>query len=55
LEAELAARGKLDLLELVQSMIPKHINCIYIASPKRWAWDTLCCALRRWSAMNRSP
>jgi UTP--glucose-1-phosphate uridylyltransferase len=29
-EAELAARGKLDLLELVQGIIPKHINCIYI-------------------------
>jgi len=29
-EAELAARGKLDLLELVQRIIPKHINCIYI-------------------------
>ena len=29
-EAELAARGKLDLLELVQGIIPKHINCVYI-------------------------
>ena len=25
-EAELAARGKLDLLELVQGIIPKYIN-----------------------------
>jgi UTP--glucose-1-phosphate uridylyltransferase len=33
-EAELAARGKLDLLELVQSIIPKHINCIYIRQPE---------------------
>ena len=32
-EAELAARGKLDLLELVQGIIPKHINCIYIRQP----------------------
>jgi UTP--glucose-1-phosphate uridylyltransferase len=29
-EAELAARGKFDLLELVQGIIPKHINCIFI-------------------------
>jgi len=33
-EAELAARGKLDLLELVQSIVPKHINCIYIRQPE---------------------
>jgi len=33
-EAELAARGKLDLLELVQRIIPKHINCIYIRQPE---------------------
>src|SRR4051794_681051 len=30
LEAELAAAGKAQLLELVQNVIPKHINCIYI-------------------------
>jgi len=29
-ESELAARGKTDLLELVQSIIPKSVNCIYI-------------------------
>jgi UTP--glucose-1-phosphate uridylyltransferase len=29
-EAELAARGKTDLLELIQSVIPKSVNCIYI-------------------------
>jgi UTP--glucose-1-phosphate uridylyltransferase len=33
-EAELAARGKLHLLELVQGIIPKHINCIYIRQPE---------------------
>ncbi len=33
-EAELAARGKLDLLELVQGIIPKNINCIYIRQPE---------------------
>jgi UTP--glucose-1-phosphate uridylyltransferase len=33
-EAELAVRGKLDLLELVQRIIPKHINCIYIRQPE---------------------
>src|SRR5512141_767020 len=29
-ESELAARGKTELLELVQSIIPRGINCIYI-------------------------
>ena len=33
-EAELAARGKLDLLELVQDIVPKHVNCIYIRQPE---------------------
>ena len=33
-EAELAARGKTALLELVQDVIPKHINCIYIRQPE---------------------
>jgi UTP--glucose-1-phosphate uridylyltransferase len=30
IEAELAARGKTDLLEIIQSVIPKSVNCIYI-------------------------
>jgi UTP--glucose-1-phosphate uridylyltransferase len=30
IESELAARGKLDLLELVQGIIPRSVNCIYI-------------------------
>lgn len=30
LEAELAARGKRELLRIVQEVIPKHVNCIYI-------------------------
>ena len=29
-EAELAAKGKLDLLRAVQEVVPKHVNCIYI-------------------------
>jgi UTP--glucose-1-phosphate uridylyltransferase len=33
-EAELAARGKSDLLELVQGIVPAHINCIYIRQPE---------------------
>jgi UTP--glucose-1-phosphate uridylyltransferase len=33
-EAELAARGKPDLLELVQDIVPKHVNCIYIRQPE---------------------
>jgi len=30
LEAELELRGKTELLRIVQEVIPKHINCIYI-------------------------
>jgi len=30
IEAELASRGKTDLLRAVQEVIPKHVNCIYI-------------------------
>ena len=33
-EAELAARGKNALLELVRDVIPRHINCIYIRQPE---------------------
>jgi UTP--glucose-1-phosphate uridylyltransferase len=29
-EAELAARGKTDLLALIQDIVPKSVNCIYI-------------------------
>jgi UTP--glucose-1-phosphate uridylyltransferase len=34
LESELAARGKLELLEFVRNMIPRNINCIYIRQPE---------------------
>jgi UTP--glucose-1-phosphate uridylyltransferase len=30
LEAELAVRGKNELLRMVQEVIPRHVNCIYI-------------------------
>ena len=33
-EAELAMRGKTDLLDLVQKIIPKSVNCIYIRQPE---------------------
>ena len=43
-EAELAARGKKELLELVRDVIPKHINCIYIrqAEPLGLGHAVLC-------------
>jgi UTP--glucose-1-phosphate uridylyltransferase len=34
LEAGLAAQGKHELLRLVQGVIPKHVNCIYIRQPE---------------------
>lgn len=30
LEAELEARGKTDLLQLVQGIVPPHVDCVYI-------------------------
>jgi UTP--glucose-1-phosphate uridylyltransferase len=33
-ESELAARGKFDLLQLVQGVLPKWVNCIYIRQPE---------------------
>ncbi len=34
LEAELAARGKEELLGMVREVIPGHVNCIYIRQPE---------------------
>jgi UTP--glucose-1-phosphate uridylyltransferase len=33
-ESELAARGKFDLLQIVQGVLPKSVNCIYIRQPE---------------------
>ncbi len=43
-ETELAARGKEDLLKLVQGIIPKYVNCIYIrqAEPLGLGHAVLC-------------
>lgn len=43
-ETELAARGKEDLLKLVQGILPKHVNCIYIrqAEPLGLGHAVLC-------------
>ena len=30
LETELQARGKLEMLEQVQNIVPKHVSCIYV-------------------------
>ncbi|HLU76685.1 MAG TPA: UTP--glucose-1-phosphate uridylyltransferase GalU [Burkholderiales bacterium] len=35
IENELASRGKQELLDLVQSILPKHVNCIYIRQPEQ--------------------
>ena len=34
LESELQRQGKHELLKLVQNLLPKHINCIYIRQPE---------------------
>src|SRR5207247_10964295 len=33
-EAELSARGKSELLELIQNIVPKSVNCVYIRQPE---------------------
>ncbi len=44
LEAMLEAQGKLELLHTVQSVVPKHVNCIYIrqAEPLGLGHAVLC-------------
>ncbi len=46
IESELEARGKRDLLKLVQETVPDHINCIYIrqAEPLGLGHAVLCAA-----------
>src|SRR5471030_1892877 len=34
IETELASRGKVELLKVIQEIIPKNINCIYIRQSK---------------------
>jgi len=34
IEASLEAKGKLELLRIVQETVPSHINCIYIRQPE---------------------
>ncbi len=34
LEAELDAKDKVELLSIVRSVVPSHVNCIYIRQPK---------------------
>ena len=44
LEATLEAQGKIELLRVVQSVVPKHVNCIYIrqAEPLGLGHAVLC-------------
>jgi len=35
IESELEGRGKTELLKLVQDIIPRHVNCIYIRQPEQ--------------------
>jgi UTP--glucose-1-phosphate uridylyltransferase len=35
IESELASRGKTDLLDLVQGILPPNVNCIYIRQPEQ--------------------
>src|SRR5687767_155244 len=34
LEAELAQRGKEDLLQIVQGILPRNVSCIYVRQPE---------------------
>ena len=45
LEAELSAKGKSDLLERVQEVVPKSVNCIYILQAEPLGlWHAVLCA-----------
>jgi UTP--glucose-1-phosphate uridylyltransferase len=55
METELEARGKIKMLELLRSIVPKSMSCITSGNPKRWGWGTLYCAPNRPSTMNRLP
>jgi UTP--glucose-1-phosphate uridylyltransferase len=34
LEAKLAEKGKAELLELVQTVLPKHVRCVFVTQPE---------------------
>src|SRR5271169_1009347 len=34
LENELALKGKLEILKVMQEILPKHVNCVYIRQPE---------------------
>lgn len=53
-EAELEARGKEKLLELVRSIKPSHVDCFYVRQPKRSASAMRCCARKSWWPTTRS-
>lgn len=46
LEAELATKGKMELLEIVRNVLPPHVNCIYTrqAAPLGLGHAVLCAA-----------
>ena len=47
LESELEAAGKHTLLDLVNSIKPDDMECIYIRQPKALAWPGPCGVVRR--------
>jgi len=54
-EAELTARGKNELLELIQNIIPKSVNCVYIRQPEALGLGTRSCAPSPRSTTRCSP
>jgi UTP--glucose-1-phosphate uridylyltransferase len=46
LEAELEAKNKQALLDVVRSIKPANVECFTCASPRHWAWATPCCAAK---------
>lgn len=42
LEAEFEAKGKLQLLDVAQKILPNNVNCILCASRWLWRWAVLC-------------
>ncbi len=44
LEVALEQAGKQELLDVVRSVKPDDMECIYVRQPRPWAWATPCCA-----------
>jgi UTP--glucose-1-phosphate uridylyltransferase len=55
LEVALENAGKQELLDVVRSVKPDDMECIYVRQAPAWAWAMQCCAASAWWATSLSP